>query len=65
MCCWEHHHSRHHRNWSEPCYPRCYGGWSTPSPRGEYVRRLEEEHEMLEQRLRRLEQELEALRQQA
>jgi hypothetical protein len=63
MCCW-HHRGGYYWDWPERCYPRRYGGWSVPSPSEEYVRRLEEEREMLEQRLRRLEQELEALRQQ-
>jgi hypothetical protein len=64
MCC-RHHHSGYYWDWPERCYPRRHEGWSVPSPGEEYVRRLEEEREMLEQRLRRLEQELEALRRQA
>ena len=61
MCCWGHHHSRYYRDRPERCYPQRYEGWS---PREEYIRQLEEERDMLEQRLRRLEQEVEALRQQ-
>jgi hypothetical protein len=65
-CCGYHHH--HHHCWSPwdwdeesyPPYPRRYAG----PPREGYVRRLEEEREMMERRLRRLEQELEELRQQ-
>ena len=66
-CCGHHHHYHH---CSEP-YP---GGWFeespppysrryAPPPREEYTRRLEEERDLLERRLRRLEHELEELRQ--
>lgn len=64
-CCGYHHH---HHCWYPPyeeeelypLYPRRYAG---PSREG-YVRRLEEEREMMERRVRRLEQELEELRRQ-
>lgn len=62
MCCW--HHRGYHRDWPERCYPRRYEDRSGPSPDEVYVRRLEEERELLERRLQRLEQELEALRRQ-
>ena len=64
MCCRGHHHGRYHWEWPEHCYSQPYEDWPVPSPGGAYVRRLEEERELLEQRLRRLEQELEALRRQ-
>jgi 50S ribosomal subunit-associated GTPase HflX len=61
MCCWGHHHGRYHWDWPERRYRPRDEGWSL---RGEYTRRLEEERDLLEQRLRRLEQELEELRRQ-
>jgi chaperonin cofactor prefoldin len=64
MCCWCHHHGEYHRDWPEPCYPRRYGDWSVPAPHEDYVRQLEAERDMLEQRLRRLEQKMEELRRQ-
>ncbi len=65
-CCGSHHHHHHcwHPEWDwpepYPPYPRRY----TESPRDDYLRRLEEERDLQEQRLRRLEQELEELRRQ-
>jgi len=50
-CCWGHHcHYGHPWGWGEPYppIPPRYG----PSSREDYVRRLEEERDMLEQRLR-------------
>ncbi len=46
-------------SWSEP-YPAY--SWRATPPREEYLRRLEEERALLEQRLRRLESELEEVR---
>jgi hypothetical protein len=59
-CCAFHHHYWHDWDWPEayPPYPRRYAA----PPRGDYVRRLEEERDLLEQRLQRLERELEELR---
>lgn len=65
-CCGYHHH--HHHCWcpgegyeeSYPPYPYRYAG----APREDYLRRLEEERDLQERRLRRLEQELEELRRQ-
>jgi hypothetical protein len=65
-CCGYHHH--HHHCWCPgegyeepyPPYPHRYAG----APREDYLRRLEEERDLQERRLRRLEQELEELRRQ-
>jgi len=64
-CCCDYHHHLHrphwlHWIWPEPYPP--YPGRYPPSPREDYVRGLEEERDLLEQRLRRLERELEELR---
>jgi len=63
VCCCGHHHHCHcwhpggeHEGWGP------YRWRAAPSPREAYLRRLEEEREILERRLRRVEQELEELR---
>jgi hypothetical protein len=61
-CCCAYHHGYvwPHGPWLEPGPPYA---WRYPAPRGEdEVRRLEEEREMLERRLRRLEEALESMR---
>lgn len=58
-CCGHHHHCADHWCWQEPYPPYRWRG--PASPREEYLRMLEEEGEMLGQRLRRLEHELEEL----
>jgi hypothetical protein len=60
-CCWGHHcYYWHPWGWVEPYPPPPprYG----PPPREDDVRRLEEERDLLEQRLRHLEREIEELR---
>ena len=63
-CCCDYHHCHHH--WYSPAWyeagppPSWHAGpWASEG----YVRRLEEERDLLERRLRRLEQEVAALRQ--
>jgi hypothetical protein len=65
--CWwgphcPYHHGYYPPNWAEPyspppAYAPPGGGYPQPS-RDEYLRRLESDRDMLEQRLRRLEQQL-------
>ena len=59
-CCYDHHHCHwgHHGVPYMPFYPH----YAAP-PREDYVRMLEDERGMLEQRLQRLERELAELRQ--
>jgi predicted FMN-binding regulatory protein PaiB len=62
-CCGCHHghHHWYHPVWFEPAPPP---SWHSGALEGEgYVRRLEEERDLLERRLRQLEQEVAALRQ--
>ncbi len=66
-CCCDYHHCHHcHHHWYSPAWyeaappPSWYPGpWASEG----YVRRLEEERDLLERRLRRLEEELADLRQ--
>jgi hypothetical protein len=57
-CCGVH---CHHGCWAQPYYLPAYPRYAPP-PRQDYARALEEERDLLEQRLRRLERELEELR---
>lgn len=62
-CCCDYHH---HHHWYAPAWYEAAPppSWRYGPPTGEgYVRRLEEERDLLERRLRRLEQELADLRQ--
>jgi len=64
LCCCDYHH--HHHHWYAPTW---YEAAPPPSWRSgafaneDYVRRIEEERDLLERRLRRLEQEIADLRQ--
>jgi hypothetical protein len=66
-CCCDCHHYHHcHHHWYAPFWyePAPPPSWRSGAFEGEsYVRRLEEERELLERRLRQLEQEVAALRQ--
>ncbi len=64
-CCGYYHHHLHPPHWLRWIWPEPYPpypGRYPLSPREDYVRSLEEERDILEQRLRRLERELEELR---
>ncbi len=69
-CChWRHcpyHHYYHYGpGWAEAYAPPAYGPPPREEARDEYVRRLEAERGMLEQRLRRLEDQLAELQRKA